>query len=90
MQSLTRPPMAAYDLAPMWKRRLIQRLLRFRYLSFFLVLGITVFATTQAFPLTFLSSIEAWFLEGDPSLDVYQEFLKLGINEERLIHKLIL
>ncbi len=77
--------MAAYDLAPMWKRRLIQRLLRFRYLSFFLVLGITVFATTQAFPLTFLSSIEAWFLEGDPSLDVYQEFLKRFQSDEIIV-----
>ncbi len=85
MQSLTshRSPPTISPL--MAKRRVIQGLLRFRYLWFLLVLGITVVAATQAFPLRFLSSIEAWFIEGDPSLDTYRDFLEKFESDEIIV-----
>jgi hydrophobe/amphiphile efflux-3 (HAE3) family protein len=69
----------------MLKRRFIRALLRLRIPVFLLMVGISVAAATQAFPFRFLSSVEAWFLEGDPSLDLYQEFLQKFESDEIIV-----
>ena len=59
----------------MWERRIVDAVLRHRLLVLGAVLAITVVAGYYASRVEFDSDIEIWFLEDDPNLVTYRDFL---------------
>ncbi len=74
--------MNASTVPPMWERRLVDAILRYRAAVLLVCLLLTGLAGYQARHLTFDSDIEIWFLEDDQSLRTYRKFLEQFQSDE--------
>ena len=74
--------MNASIVPPVWERRLVDTILRYRVAVLLVCALVTGLAGYQTRDLSFDSDIEIWFLEDDQSLQTYRRFLEQFQSDE--------